>query len=149
MIDTIVTAQLLELREEFRKHGFDIRMVGGCVRDLLAGHAPKDIDLCTDADPQQQVNIYTQAGVKFVATGIEHGTITVVMDDQVYEVTSLRMDVSTDGRRATVAYVNNCAHGVFDLALLQQFQALGYNMDQDYPINELVAVFRDLQAPKA
>lgn len=106
-VDDVVTPSLVALRSKFKDRGFDIRLVGGCVRDLMAGIRPKDVDLCTDADPQEQISIYQDAGVRYVETGIEHGTITVILDGVPYEITSLRLDVETDGRRATVAYTRD------------------------------------------
>jgi tRNA nucleotidyltransferase (CCA-adding enzyme) len=73
----------------------------------MAGVKPKDVDLCTDADPAEQIQVYQDAGIRYVETGIEHGTITVVLDGIPYEITSLRLDVETDGRRATVAYTRD------------------------------------------
>lgn len=102
-----VTPKLHDLRAQFRADGFDIRLVGGCVRDWLAGHDPKDIDLCTNAYPDEQIALYQKLGLRFIPTGYDHGTITVVLDDTPYEITSLRLDVATDGRRATVAYTRN------------------------------------------
>jgi tRNA nucleotidyltransferase (CCA-adding enzyme) len=107
MVANIITTALLELQTLFNAKGFDIRLVGGCVRDLIAGVAPKDVDLCTDADPAEQVQIYQDAGIRYIETGIEHGTVTVVLDGIQYEITSLRLDVETDGRRATVAYTRD------------------------------------------
>lgn len=103
----VMTPDLVNLRLLFRRSGFDLRLVGGCVRDLMAGLDPKDIDLCTDANPQEQIEIYTHARVRYFETGLDHGTITVVLDGTPYEVTSLRLDVETDGRRATVAYTRD------------------------------------------
>ena len=99
--------QLWVLRDAFRAQGFDLRLVGGCVRDHLLGLTPKDVDLHTDATPEECVAIYTQAGVRFEPTGLQHGTITVVFDHVGYEITSLRTDVQTDGRHATVAYTRD------------------------------------------
>lgn len=102
-----ITPELHDLQKIFRKEGFDLRLVGGVVRDTVAGHAPKDIDLCTDAEPTEQVEIYKKNNIRFVPTGIDHGTVTVVLDSVPYEITSLRLDIATDGRRATVAYTRN------------------------------------------
>lgn len=102
-----VTPNLHALQAQFRADGFDIRLVGGCVRDWLAGHEPKDIDLCTNAYPDEQIALYRKLGLRFIPTGYDHGTITVVLDDTPYEITSLRLDVATDGRRATVAYTRD------------------------------------------
>lgn len=106
-IDALNSPELNDLRNVFVSKGFDMRFVGGCVRDLLIGKDPKDIDLCTDADPQEQVDLYNAAGVRYIETGIDHGTITVILNNRPYEITSLRLDVATDGRRATVKYTKD------------------------------------------
>ena len=83
------------------------RYVGGAVRDDLLGLPVNDIDLATRIRPEQVVERLEAAGIKAVPTGIEHGTVTAVSDGQPVEVTSLRRDVSTDGRRATVAFTDD------------------------------------------
>ncbi len=84
--------------------GGEGRFVGGCVRDALIGRPVSDIDIATPLRPEVVVSAVEAAGLKAVPTGIEHGTITVVSSGRPYEVTTLRHDVSTDGRRATVAF---------------------------------------------
>ncbi|VWX51302.1 CCA tRNA nucleotidyltransferase [Novosphingobium sp. 9U] len=83
------------------------RYVGGAVRDTLLGVAVKDIDIATPLLPEQVVERLTAAGIRSVPTGIEHGTITAVLADGSVEITTLRRDVSTDGRRATVAFASD------------------------------------------
>lgn len=78
--------------------------VGGCVRNGLLGLAVADIDITTDARPEQVVDLAKAAGIRAVPTGLDHGTVTLVADHDPYEVTTLRRDVTTDGRRATVAF---------------------------------------------
>lgn len=85
----------------------EARYVGGCVRDWIAGEAPKDIDLATPVAPEDVIVRLEAAEIKAVPTGIAHGTITAVALDEVIEVTTLRQDVSTDGRRATVAFTDD------------------------------------------
>ncbi len=80
------------------------RLVGGAVRDLLAGQDAKDIDLATRLTPDQVVARLGKAGIKVIPTGIAHGTVTAVIEAGPVEVTTLRRDVSTDGRRATIAF---------------------------------------------
>jgi tRNA nucleotidyltransferase/poly(A) polymerase len=99
--------ELVRLRDTFQKSGFDIRLVGGCVRDMLMGIEPKDIDLCTDATPEEQIALYRAAGVRFAETGLQHGTITVILPEGVYEITSLRTETDHDGRHATVSYTRD------------------------------------------
>jgi tRNA nucleotidyltransferase/poly(A) polymerase len=70
----------------------------------LCGHTPKDVDLCTDAYPDEAIAIYTDNGIRFEPTGIDHGTISVIMNGETYEITSLRYDTETDGRHAKVTF---------------------------------------------
>ncbi|MCL3881617.1 CCA tRNA nucleotidyltransferase [Marivita sp. GX14005] len=81
--------------------------VGGCVRNALMGVPVKDVDIATDARPDQVQALAEAAGLKPVPTGIEHGTITVVSDGMGYEVTTFRADVETDGRHALVRFSND------------------------------------------
>lgn len=85
------------------------RFVGGCVRDSLLGHAPKDIDLATTLTPPQVIDALHKAGLGAAPTGLDHGTVTAIADHFPVEVTTLRADVSTDGRRATVAFTTDWA----------------------------------------
>ncbi|MCB2115864.1 MAG: CCA tRNA nucleotidyltransferase [Rhodobacteraceae bacterium] len=79
-------------------------LVGGCVRNALLGHPVSDIDIATDAEPSRVTDLAGRAGLKVVPTGIDHGTVTIVVDGAPHEVTTFRRDVETHGRRATVAY---------------------------------------------
>ncbi|WP_037500879.1 CCA tRNA nucleotidyltransferase [Sphingomonas jaspsi] len=83
------------------------RFVGGAVRDLLLGEEPGDLDLATTHTPEEVIRLLEAAGIKAIPTGIEHGTITAVSSNTVVEITTLRADVSTDGRRATVAFTDD------------------------------------------
>jgi tRNA nucleotidyltransferase (CCA-adding enzyme) len=104
---SFITPELHELRARFNQRGFDIRLVGGVVRDTLAGIPAKDIDLCTDATPDQQQEIYEANGYRWIPTGLQHGTVTVVLSGEPHEITSLRVDVSTDGRHAEVEFTSD------------------------------------------
>lgn len=92
------------LRAVIAALGGEARIVGGAVRDSLLGLTVSDIDLATPLLPDEVTKRLEHNRIKAVPTGIEHGTITAVADGQVVEVTTLRRDVSTDGRRATVAF---------------------------------------------
>ncbi|MBW7946873.1 MAG: CCA tRNA nucleotidyltransferase [Sphingomonadaceae bacterium] len=83
------------------------RLVGGAVRDALLGLPVTDVDLATALSPGDVTKRLEAAGVQVVPTGIAHGTVTAVTPDLIMEVTTLRRDVSTDGRRATVAYTDD------------------------------------------
>ena len=106
-ISSLLTPALVALREEFVARGFDLRLVGGCVRDFLYGTTPKDVDLCTDADPDEQISGYKDLGIRYIEPGLQHGTVTAVLDGETYEITSLRMDAETDGRHAVVVYTRD------------------------------------------
>jgi len=85
----------------------ETRVVGGAVRDSLLGLPVKEVDLATTALPQAVMALAVKAGLKAVPTGIEHGTVTIVADDVPFEVTTLRRDVETFGRHATVAFTED------------------------------------------
>lgn len=85
------------------------RLVGGCVRDALAGRAVADLDLATPEPPDAVMAALAAAGLKAVPTGIKHGTVTAVSDHRGFEVTTLRRDVVTDGRHADVAWTDDWA----------------------------------------
>lgn len=84
--------------------GREVRVVGGAVRNSLMGLPAGDIDLATTWRPEEVSERAKAAGIKVVPTGIDHGTVTLIIDGTPYEVTTLRRDVATDGRRAEVAF---------------------------------------------
>ncbi len=83
------------------------RYVGGAVRDTLLGIPVKDVDIATPLEPQAVMQRLKDAGIQVVPTGIEHGTVTAVLPGGPVEITTLRHDVSTDGRRATVTFASD------------------------------------------
>jgi poly(A) polymerase len=87
--------------------GFAARAVGGAVRDALMGRPVADVDIATDAHPEQVMRAAEAAGLKAVPTGLAHGTVTVVAGNRPFEVTTLRKDVETHGRHATVAFTDD------------------------------------------
>ncbi len=87
--------------------GINVRAVGGTVRNTLLKEPVNDIDLAVDAPPEDVMATAQRAGLKVVPTGIAHGTVTIIVAGMPFEVTTLRKDVSTDGRRATVAYTTD------------------------------------------
>ncbi len=82
------------------------RYVGGAVRDTLLGIAVKDIDIATPIEPREVMRRLKAAGIRVIPTGIDHGTVTALLDGGPVEITTLRRDVSTDGRRATVVFAS-------------------------------------------
>lgn len=89
--------------------GFEARAVGGVVRNALMGIAVTDIDLATTAPPQEVLRLAREAGLAVAETGLKHGTVTVIADHHPFEVTTLRRDVETHGRHATVAFTDDWA----------------------------------------
>ncbi|WP_341019451.1 CCA tRNA nucleotidyltransferase [Brevundimonas diminuta] len=85
------------------------RFVGGCVRNAVLGAPIDDVDIATVLTPEAVVKALRAAGLKSVPTGMEHGTVTAISERQPFEITTLRRDVSTDGRRATVAFTDDWA----------------------------------------
>ena len=85
------------------------RFVGGCVRNTVLGRAIDDIDIATQLEPPEVEAALAAAGLKSVPTGIEHGTVTAIVSGRPFEVTTLRRDVATDGRRAVVAFTRDWA----------------------------------------
>ena len=84
--------------------GHETYFVGGCVRNDLLGYKIKDIDIASSSSPETTVALAKNAGIAFVPTGIEHGTVTLTLDGQSFEITTFRKDVATDGRHAEVTF---------------------------------------------
>ncbi|WP_088348532.1 MULTISPECIES: CCA tRNA nucleotidyltransferase [Rhodomicrobium] len=91
------------------RDGHEARIVGGALRNTLMGLPVGDIDFAATARPDEIIRFTQEAGLKPVPTGIEHGTVTVVVAGTPFEVTTLRRDVETHGRRATVAFTRDWA----------------------------------------
>jgi poly(A) polymerase len=96
--------RVVRLLEAFDGEGEETRIVGGAVRNLLLGLPVTEIDFSTTALPDEIVRRARVAGFKAVPTGIEHGTVTIVIDGHPFEITTLREDIETDGRRAVVRF---------------------------------------------
>lgn len=89
--------------------GAEVRFVGGCVRDAVLGRIVKDIDIATHDAPETVMSLLIAASITAIPTGIEHGTITAVIGKDHFEITTLREDVETFGRRARVAFTDDWA----------------------------------------
>lgn len=102
---------LAHVLEVLDRDGEEARIVGGAVRDWLVGRGGRsDVDIATTALPEEVVRRARAAGLKPVPTGIEHGTVTLVTEGEAYEVTTLREDIETDGRRAVVTFGRDWRH---------------------------------------
>jgi poly(A) polymerase len=98
-----------QLLKALNADGEEARLVGGAVRDSLMGRTVGDIDIATTALPELVISRVNRQGWKAVPTGLEHGTVTAVIDGAPYEITTLRRDVTTDGRHASVAFSRDFA----------------------------------------
>lgn len=108
----------------------EIRVVGGCVRDVLSNRTPKDWDMCTTARPEETFKILDDAGLKPYDISNGHGTICFEYDGDVIEITTLRVDEKTDGRHAQVRFVDD-----FKLdAARRDFTINAMSMDRNYKV---------------
>ena len=85
----------------------EVRFVGGCVRKALCGDEIGDIDLATSHEPNEVKKRLTKKNIKVIDTGLSHGTVTAILDQKKFEITTLRKDISTDGRHANVQFTSN------------------------------------------
>jgi len=122
--------------------GEDARLVGGAVRDLALGEAPGDFDVATTATPDVVMTRAKAAGVAYVPTGVAHGTVTLIVEGKPIEVTTLREDVDTDGRHATVRFGRD-----FDGdARRRDFTINALSLDRSGVVHDPVGGLADLQA---
>lgn len=87
--------------------GGEVRFVGGCVRDSIAGRPVGDIDIATPEPPVRVMELLEAAGIKAIPTGIGHGTVTAIAESRKFEITTLRRDLDTDGRHARVDFIDD------------------------------------------
>jgi poly(A) polymerase len=122
--------------------GEETRIVGGAVRNVLLGRPVADVDLATTATPDTVAARAKAAGFKPVPTGIAHGTVTVVADDAPYEVTTLREDVETHGRHATVRFGRDFRAD----AQRRDFTINALSVGADGTVHDYVGGLADLEA---
>ena len=103
----LLTPDLLQIESIFRTNGYGFRLVGGVVRDLLLEETPKDVDIATECTPEDMMKLFESHGVRYIPTGLEHGTVTAHVNHKDYEITTLRLDRVTDGRHAQVEFTKD------------------------------------------
>ena len=118
------------------------RLVGGCVRDMLAEVAFSDIDLGTPDAPDAVAAALSAAGLRAIPTGIAHGTVTALADGQCFEITTLRRDVETDGRHAVVAFTDDWRED----AARRDFTINAMSMTPDGEVFDYFGGIEDLRA---
>ncbi|KAG3294995.1 tRNA nucleotidyl transferase 1, transcript variant X3 [Ictidomys tridecemlineatus] len=105
---SLFTEGLKSLTELFVKENHELRIAGGAVRDLLNGVKPQDVDFATTATPSQMKEMFQAAGIRMINNkGEKHGTITARLHEENFEITTLRIDVVTDGRHAEVEFTTD------------------------------------------
>lgn len=119
---------------------YQVFAVGGCIRNSLMGAPVKDVDMATDASPETVMELANAAGLRVIPTGIDHGTVTVVVDGDPFEVTTFRRDVETDGRRAVVAFSDR----IEDDARRRDFTINAIYVDRDGVIHDPVDGLPDI-----
>lgn len=134
-------AQLMAL---LNGEGAETRIVGGAVRNLLLGLPASDIDMGTTLRPEAVMDRAARAGLKAAPTGIEHGTVTVIASGVAFEVTTLRRDVETDGRRAVVAFSASFEED----ALRRDFTINQFSLSLDGTVHDYAGGLNDLAARK-
>ncbi len=124
-------------------NGEELRIVGGAVRDALLGLPVTEIDLAATSTPEQTTARARRAGLKSVPTGVDHGTVTVIVDREPFEITTLREDVETDGRRAQVRFGRD-----FDAdALRRDFTINAMSLDGQGRLHDPAGGLTDLGDP--
>ncbi len=125
----------------FALEGHELRLIGGCVRDVLLKRPLGDKDFATTATPQQMMAFLPKYGVHAVPTGIAFGTVTAVMDRIPYEITTLRADVKTDGRHAQVRFSSDWKGD----AARRDFTVNALSVDQDGNLHDYFDGLGDLK----
>ena len=124
------------------ENGGAARFVGGCVRDALVGRPVKDIDIATPDPPERVMQRLGSAAIRAIPTGIDHGTVTAVIGQRHFEITTLRRDVEPLGRRARVAFTDDWAAD----AARRDFTINALSADPDGTVHDPFGGFADLNA---
>ncbi|BCJ90096.1 poly(A) polymerase [Terrihabitans soli] len=138
----LADAGVRRMFEVFDGGGEETRIAGGAVRDALIGRVPPEVDFATTAVPEEIVRRAAAAGLKSAPTGIEHGTVTIIIDGHPFEITTLRRDVETDGRHAKVAFGRDWAED----AQRRDLTINGLFLDGEGKVHDFVGGEGDLKA---
>ncbi|HZZ61385.1 MAG TPA: CCA tRNA nucleotidyltransferase [Roseiarcus sp.] len=138
----LTAGPLARALEALNGQGEETRLVGGAVRDLILGLEAEDLDLATTALPEEVIRRAAAAGFRVAATGVSHGTVTLIMDGRPIETTTLREDVETDGRHAKVAFGRDFAAD----ARRRDFTINALSLSSDGMVDDPVGGLVDLAA---
>lgn len=135
-------APVQALLDLLNSDGEEARIAGGAVRNALLGEPVKDVDIATTAVPSEVIRRAQEAGYRTVPTGIDHGTVTVIIDGESFEVTTLRADSGHDGRRAQVSFGRDWKTD----AVRRDFTINGLYADADGTVVDLVGGLKDIES---
>lgn len=136
------SAPLQRVFDALQAEGVETRVVGGAVRDAVLNRPVGEIDLATTARPEETMRLAADAGLAAHPTGVDHGTVTLVADGMSFEVTTLRRDVETNGRRAVVAFTTDWKED----AERRDFTINALSADREGAVYDYVGGFADLDA---
>jgi len=105
-IKKLYNSQTKKIFDLLLAHG-EARFIGGCVRDAILGIEFTDIDIATNLLPDEVTQILESVGIKVIPTGIKHGTVTALVDNKSFEITTLRQDIACNGRHAEVSFTDS------------------------------------------
>ena len=140
--DWLTAAPVGRIFAALEARGHEVRIVGGAVRNALMGRPVGELDFATTATPDEIAALAVAAGLKTVPTGIEHGTLTVLVDGHPYEVTTLREDIETDGRHAVVRF----GHDWTADAMRRDFTVNALSVDRAGAVHDPVGGYADIVA---
>lgn len=141
-LSRLTQAPVIRVLDLLNRDGEEARIVGGAVRNALLGLPPGDIDIATTLLPDAVMRRAADAGLHAMPTGIEHGTVTLVVDEHPFEVTTLREDVETYGRKAKVAFGRSWEHD----AARRDFTINAFSLGANGAVYDYVGGFDDLAA---
>ena len=144
LLENIKEAQIIFFQLNEIGKSCKVRFVGGCVRKVICGEEIDDIDLATSHEPEEVKKILNKGNIKVVETGISHGTVTAILNNKKFEITTLRKDIFTDGRHANVEFTTSWEAD----ALRRDFTINAIYVDIEGRIFDTVQGVNDLQSGK-
>lgn len=133
--------QIKKIFDILIENGYQCYIIGGAVRDIIMGVEPKDYDFATSALPNEITDVFTSQGYKVIPTGIQHGTVSVLIDDTTFEITAFRADKFCDGRHCEVQFVRSLEEDI----KRRDFTINALAMDKDDNIIDLVGGLDDIK----
>ena len=140
--ETVFTPEIKKVITSIRKYGFDLRVVGGAVRDFLLGKLPRDVDFATDADPAELIFIFDLEGIEYDTKGIHHGTVKAVFGEDKVDVTSIAYKIDLDNDQMKIIK----GHDWEEDAEGRDLTINSLSLDMDGNIHDYVDGIKDLRS---